>query len=197
MAEDKFYGYETGKDFDKDVEYYLNNADEQYIAEHFDEYVACLEYQNEREKRISKEKIEKRRLNKKHEQEIKRVGFLSFLAGQAFIICLACVKPQFVGGEKIANRAYSIIREEGYGWRDNSQSGLIFNQGSEYISYEEAMDRMTSDLRSEEFTDPEIDVALSKLFNADPTMSTLEERNSAKRANYYESKLEEEKGKGL
>ena len=52
MAEDKFYRNETGEDFDKDVEYYLRNADEQYIAEHFEEYNAYLQYHNERQKRI-------------------------------------------------------------------------------------------------------------------------------------------------
>ena len=194
---DKYYRYETGKDFEEDARYLLDNITDEELANDpnlVDAYINSLNYIAEIETKISKAKIEKRRLNKKHEHELKRAGILGFIAGSAFVAALAFAKPQFVGGEKIANDAYQVIDDEGYGWRDDSQSGYIFNEGTEYVSYEEAMSDITADLRRAGFDDVQIDIALNKIFHKDPENSTLEERVNAKRAYYYEDKLESSKG---
>ena len=53
---------------------------------------------------------------------------------------------------------------------------------------------ITADLRRAGFDDVQIDIALSKIFHKDPEYSTFEERVNAKRAYYYEDKLESSKG---
>ena len=193
--EDKYYNFDPYKeDIIRNSEYILDTADDEFISHNLEQYLLAMEIHNANQRRIRKSQIEKRRLNKIHEQKLKRTGIIGFLAGTALAACISCAKPQFVGGEEIANEVYQIMIDEGYGW-NNYENGWVFNHGTEYVSYEDAISGIRYACKSAGLSDAEIDVGLSKIIHATPTNSTLEERNAAKKDKYYESKTEE-KGMG-
>ena len=200
--QDKYYGFNP---YDKDIidnaGYIIEQAekDPEFMAENFDIFRAAMEIQTANQKRIRKSEIEKRKLNAKHQQKLKRTGFMGFIAGSALVAALSWVTPQFLGGEQLATDAYNLITEDGYGWMDY-ENGIHFNHGTEYVDYEDAMGDIVHILRSSGMSDAEIDVALGKIFHTRPENSTLAERNEAKRDRYYESKVkteEETEEKGL
>jgi hypothetical protein len=70
--EQKYYNYETGNDIIQDADYILDTADDEFISHNFEQYIAAMEIHNAKEKRVRKAEIEKRRLNQKHQQKLKR-----------------------------------------------------------------------------------------------------------------------------
>lgn len=200
--EDKYYGFNTyDRDIIENANYIIDQAekDPEFMAENFDIFRAAMEIQTANQRRVRKSEIEKRKLNQKHQQKLKRTGFYGFIAGSVLMAALSWAKPQFLGGEQLATDAYHLITEDGYGWMDY-ENGIHFNHGTEYVDYEDAMDDIVHILKSNGMSDADIDVALGKIFHISPSNSTLAERNEAKRDRYYEYKyeqsqeVEEEKG---
>ena len=99
-----------------------------------------------------------------------------------------------MGGEELANEMYKIVTDAGYGW-ENYTSGLQFNHGTTYVSYDDAMSDITYMCHAAGYSDAEIDVAFKKIFGINPRNSTFEERDDAKMAKYHQTKAEE-KGMG-
>ena len=188
--EQKYYNYETGNDIIQDADYILDIADDEFISHNFEQYLAAMEIHNAKEKRVRKAEIEKRRLNQKHQQKLKRNRLYGFIAGTVLMACVGCVKPSFMGGEELANDVYSIMVDEGYGW-NNYENGWVFNHGTQYVDFDDAIEDIRTTCYNAGYNDAQIDVALSKILHLQPEHSTLAERIEAKKDRYYQEKVEE------
>lgn len=194
MAVDKYYGYTSGEDYINDQEYIYDTANEDFIKHNFDDFRRAEEVHMSKERIVRKDQIERRKLKRQHEIELKKKGLRAFLAGAGIVAAMSFGVPRFVGGEQLANDVYRIVSDAGYGWRDY-ENGIQFNHGTTYVSYEDAISDITYMCHVAGYSDAEIDVAFKKIFGINPKNSTFEERDNAKTGRYYQSKAEE-KGMG-
>ena len=172
---DKYYNYEAGKDIIDDAEYLLDTADDEYIAQNFDKYVAAMEIHLAAERRVRKTEIEKRRLNKIHQEKLKRGKIRAYIGGSVAGICIALATPAFLGGEMIANKVYGIMTEAGYGFNDY-ENGIVFNKGTHYVDYNDAVENIRDLCYANGMSAAEVDVGLKKIIHATPENSTMSER---------------------
>ena len=191
--QDKYYGFDPYEADPIDSnDYLVDRVDDDFIVEHLDEYISAIELQNAKEIRVSKANIERRRLKKKHEEQLRRRGILAFLAGTVTALALAFANPQVQGSDFLANKAYESMTEDGYGWRDDSQAGIIFNQNGSTVDYKTAINSIRNKLKSHGMSDADIDVALNAILHISPSDSTFGERVEARSNAYHQSKINEE-----
>ena len=196
--QDKYYGFDT---YDRDIidnaDYIIDRAenDPEFMAENFDTYRAAMEIQMAAERRVRLAEIEKRRLNQHHAQKLKFGKFKGLVLGAALGISALVAAEQLKGTDVLANAVYETMEDNGYGWRDDSQTGIIFNQYDSFVDYDTAINNIRHKCEELGMTDAQIDVGLNAILHIKPENSSLNDRIVARNDAYHESKVEN-KGMG-
>ena len=185
------------EDIISNAEYIINRAenDPEFMAENFDTYRTAMEIQMANERRVRLAEIEKRRLNQKHAQKMRFGKFKGFVLGTALGISAFVAGEQLKGTDVLANVVYETMQDNGYGWRDDSQTGIIFNQYDSFVDYETAINNIRNKCSQAGLTEAQIDVGLNAILHIKPENSSLDERIVARTDAYHESKVEN-KGMG-
>ena len=190
--QDKYYGFDTyEEDIISNANYVVDKAmeDPEFMAENFDTFVAAWEVQKAADKIVRNAQINKVRLNQNHVQKLRRGKIWGLIAGTAFGVSVLMAAHQVEGSDFLANKAYGIMQESGYGWRDDSQSGLIFNKNGNFVDYNTAINDIVDKCESIGMSNAEIDIALDAVLHIQPSNSTVKERVTARTNAYHESKL--------
>ena len=189
---DKYYGFDTyEEDVISNADYVVDKAmdNPEFMAENFEAFCSAMEVQMAAEKRARMDRIEKRRLNQHYQEKLKRGKIWGLIAGSVFGVSVLLAAPQVQGADVLANQVYTIMNDNGFSWRDDSQAGIIFNKYNVYVDYNTALNTIIDKCEEVGMTSAQIDVALDALLHIKPTNSTLRERVTAKNDAYHESKI--------
>ncbi len=188
--QDKYYGFDpVTADRIAANQHFLDTISDDEVVALLPEYLEAVELQNSFEIQISKMEIEKRRLNRQHEEKLRKRGIMGFIAGTAFAVALACATPQVKGADVLGNEVYAVMQDNGYGWRDDSQAGLIFNHYDSYVDYSTAINAIRAKCEEIGMTQAQIDVGLDAVLKVKPINSTFEDRVDARSDAYFQSKM--------
>ena len=181
------------EDIIANAQYIIDKAenDPEFMAECFDTYLSANEVMNAVEKRARLDRIEKRRLNQHHAEKLRFGKFKGFVLGTALGISALVAGEQIKGTDVLANAIYEVMDENGYGFRDDSQSGIIFNQYDSFVDYNTALSNIIDKCEDLGMTSAQIDVGLKSVLGIQPEHSTLSERITARNDAYHSSKIED------